>query len=527
MQTESDETRAKSRRTTKQVDRRGGDYTQTMSRQEPLPQWANIELPPWFWAGRHEGFFTAAKLRARSTNSAKWRLATTEAYHRTTPGLIGSVFLIGHGEKSHIDAIEEAARAGRCIEIEDGLSLSSISPPADRDLAATLAWWQLQMMSAEPSQLPGVLTQIHKGLGMMVTEGTEEKVFPDAQVYAAEVSPAFGYRMKLASALLRVQYDKGFMVGGAKTPSQSGTGSQFASAEGLLEGGALYDCFFSPLMGALTPSIWALFARTRYAPVVVNLGRTIAGTKRLAAEPIQTLPSRGASVRTWPGPITASGAFRSAFEWWVRRLDSLFGTMTNLALFADSSENYVASKHHQALLTVEQLFRRTSSIQSSVRDVHTQRVLLFTVLDTLEKLTGKPIEKLCSHSFATKTLDRARTSLPEDSGKVLLPSAERAVAALKGVQKGFFIDPLRAANEAGEPIQDLDLAAALYIKALRNATHGHGSNRERKKEQTNILIAHHDGRVPDDLPLLAYLYLLDLLNNPENLARRLYRGGSD
>ncbi|GAA1025653.1 hypothetical protein GCM10009557_00400 [Virgisporangium ochraceum] len=67
----------------------------------------------------------------------------------------------------------------------------------------------------------------------------------------------------------------------------------------------------------------------------------------------------------------------------------------------------------------------------------------------------------------------------------------------------------------------------MYVKVLRNATHGHGAKHANKIEITNALLAHHNGELPHDLGLVGYLYLLDLLGNPEALAARLYRGGKD
>ena len=42
---------------------------------------------------------------------------------------------------------------------------------------------------------------------------------------------------------------------------------------------------------------------------------------------------------------------------------------------------------------------------------------------------------------------------------------------------------------------------------------------------TDALLAHHDGHIPHDIGLLAYLYLLDLMMHPERVRRQLYRRG--
>lgn len=61
-----------------------------------------------------------------------------------------------------------------------------------------------------------------------------------------------------------------------------------------------------------------------------------------------------------------------------------------------------------------------------------------------------------------------------------------------------------------EPNQRRDLnledAAAAYVKVLRDAAPGHGTNREASVDKTNALLAHHTGRLPDNLGQLGFLY---------------------
>jgi hypothetical protein len=40
---------------------------------------------------------------------------------------------------------------------------------------------------------------------------------------------------------------------------------------------------------------------------------------------------------------------------------------------------------------------------------------------------------------ATKTLERLRTAIPPHAAELLLPGAERGVAALRNVQDGFYL----------------------------------------------------------------------------------------
>ena len=55
-----------------------------------------------------------------------------------------------------------------------------------------------------------------------------------------------------------------------------------------------------------------------------------------------------------------------------------------------------------------------------------------------------------------------------------------------------------------------------YIRVLRRSTTGTGRT-EKRPWDADALLAHHDGTFPHDLPLLGYLYLLDLMSQPESL----------
>lgn len=178
------------------------------------------------------------------------------------------------------------------------------------------------------------------------------------------------------------------------------------------------------------------------------------------------------------------------------------------------------------------MFRRVGSIQRADRDRDARHVLLFTVLDTLERLNGRTLVEMCTLSFAERTARRVRKALPGDAAAVLMPNVDRALAALGRLQEGFYLpdqlDAERVAftDEAGTPSSlTRERATAEYLRILRNATHGHGSNRAERKALTNTLLVQHDGHVPHDLALLGYLYLLELLAVPALLRRTLYAGG--
>jgi hypothetical protein len=134
-------------------------------------------------------------------------------------------------------------------------------------------------------------------------------------------------------------------------------------------------------------------------------------------------------------------------------------------------------------------------------------------------------------SHAQKVLADLEATVPDGAADILLPMARQAVGSLRRMQDGFFIRrhlktvdvELRLPDGKIKTLSAED-ATAQYLKVLRNATHGHGG-KGKTVDQTAALLAHHDGEVPHDIGLLAYLYLLDMVANPARLRRCFYRSG--
>lgn len=106
-------------------------------------------------------------------------------------------------------------------------------------------------------------------------------------------------------------------------------------------------------------------------------------------------------------------------------------------------------------------------------------------------------------------------------------AARRGVDALLQLQDGFFLrEPdgrVRLWRERAP--MDVADATARYVDMLRDATHGCTTVRSKaaQREEVATMLAIHDGNVPHDLGLLAWLYLLQLLNDPGRLRRIVSR----
>jgi len=186
-------------------------------------------------------------------------------------------------------------------------------------------------------------------------------------------------------------------------------------------------------------------------------------------------------------------------------------------------------KHLQAQSTLEQVFRRTTSILVNTRDANATRVLAFSVLDSLERMIGTTFEDMCHYEMAQKTLTRIEGSMSGEAQQLLLPNARRACDALKGLQSGFFMAGSEGVfipdDRGSERLTSTEKAASLYLKMLRNATHGHGPTRPKERARASALLAQHSGEVHPDIALLAYLYLLELMRRGTQVRRTLYRRG--
>lgn len=504
-----------------------------------------MTLPGWMWGGDPAAFLTESGLKARPEPGQPdtWRVTTEEHYLHGKPNLFTVDHLDGPAAaRPRFDLLTTAAASG--VVSDPGGQHEAALEERVRELERSgalvdhLAVSQLQTLDAPVALLPEVVKGILEFLRKVEGPGEPgHPLFVDAGAHLVRRSPRVVHRAKLASALHQIPFDSR-IAGGLDTATAArllaGDDLVLNASQGLFDGVFLLDAYLGPMLGALTPFIWGFSAPRAFGTVIYSFGRPLNATQAQAAELLQLLPTQSA-VRSTPMHSTPTKAAAAALDWWATRLDTLFGVITNPAVFTDRQGRYLPAKHLHALASVEQLFRRVSSIQTNHRDTNARRVLLFTVLDTLERLTGRPIDEVCSLRFAQTALDRVSDDMNSDAAAILLPAARRGVEALREAQTNLFqirqtgASHVEVPASGGQAAQRLDpeQATAKYLKVLRNATHGHGSKEPKQIGLTNTLLAHHDGSLPHDVGLLGYLYLLDVLVHPDKLAKRLYAGGRE
>jgi hypothetical protein len=366
---------------------------------------------------------------------------------------------------------------------------------------------------------------------MPLSEEPDVYPFEDAGLDVVEVDPVLLHRLKLASIWLRIEQDERLGNGDVSHLKKVHQQEQaFASSAGLYGGAYMFDAYLDPLLAALAPGVWGVAVVRTFGPMIFSFGRCVSGTQGDAAELLQLISTPGANEKVPMAPLTL-GAAADAIRWWVGQLNLMFGVLSDLAVFTDRTGLYRPEKHLEAMLTVEQIFRRTTSMQVAHRDSNSRRTLMFSVLDSVERTNAWSLDKMFTLGHAQKVLSELEEAIPAGAASVVVPMARQAVDSLARMQHGFFIR--RHLNTAdvelrlpGGDVKVLspEAATAQYLKVLRNATHGHGG-KGKAVDQTAALLAHHDGDVPHDIGLLAYLYLLDMIANPDRLRRCFYRSG--
>jgi hypothetical protein len=512
------------------------------------PRAVTMRLPSWMWGGAVPQLLRTAKLVAMTSTLqdgvVEATVTTGERHDRSRrPGLTKVIDIINGNGNPRPGALTETERAMQFLAVTQSPEVAvqlqrmaeRIAPAGQADLITPMINYflaQVQLASSDD-----VLTRIEECRdaleGVQISENGG-RAFPSVSAQVVQRDLALVHRTRLPSILVRMDHDDRLRAADLSqvTAAMANGEIAFASSTGLGDGVVLFDAYLSPMYGAMSPFVWALPATRASGTVIFTLGRAMSGTFPAALVPLDLLPGRSPN-QGLDAPKLKPRAGPATVEWWVKRLDSFMGVLSDPAVFADASGKYIPMKHLHAILTVEQLFRRTASIQQLYRDAEARRVLCFTVLDTLDRLTGRRLTDMCDLSRAETALTKLRKDVPNDVASVLLPAAERAVEALRELQDGFFLTRQTGATtitytetDGSTKVLTLSEATAEYVRLLRNATHGHGSNRVDRKSSTNALLAHHSGVIPHDLPLLAYLWLLELLTRPDTLRRNLYNNGA-
>jgi hypothetical protein len=499
-----------------------------------------LRLAPELYGGNLSGLVDFLGFKGRPLGGDRWEVKTLEDVRRVAPDLVSTTTLADQsGRQPRYDLItaaqwgDVALNTAGVNELQDVLARLDERMASGEDLAAAIHRIQVQILAAPQSLLPTMIQDVDTELGKVTAASTGEKLFENRSVHLVRVSDTLLHRVKLPSIFFRIEQDPDLLKS-PQVPDQGDDGSQlyFGSTADLSMSVVSMTMYLTPLIGSATPRFWSFHAGHPMTILIFSLGSRINGLRREPMEPLQLLPNNGRMDPTNQEPEFTTETCSAAIDWWIHRLNQMFFYLTNPATYADTDNNYAPHEQQHWMLTFDRIFRLLTASVAAARDTDTQLQLTISLLDVFaDRVLGGGFEQLCKLSNAEKVRERVVSALPESTKALLLPPVERGITALKKVQDGFFIQRqrndsmvlLRLPNGASHELAP-ESAAAKYLYILRNATHGFGSKPgDPKGEIDACLLTHHNGNLPDDLALLPFLYLLDVMSNPDRMRDRIAR----
>lgn len=476
---------------------------------------ALLQLPPWLWGYDVAGFAAAAGWSITPTSEpSTWQVRLIERTSPDHPARLRTTILVTPANAGDPDALHRLRRLAPLGHLAATTPAELVRAELDRlsdhhdDLGSWLSYVTIKIHAAPHAELERVTHETYV-----------ENLLPNLPASAMqliELDTAVSFRVAALRALLFIAEH------GDGVPTQAPDGLTFASAEGLTGDLSVgLSAYLSPLFLSHTPWVWGMGIPRPGGVIVVTFGQAISGRRGQAADVLQLFSPTTARPTALQRPTLTASQLRAAVRWWVARIDVLLVVVFDPSRYM-GKQIFDARRAYEVHLGVEQLFRSVQSLSIHDRDPIARRTLFFDALDTLSGLTRTPPDRLYELTHAETVLNWLTDHLPSKVAPVLLPRAAAAVDALRQLQAGFFLDSrltdggLRLPNKkGGERTVGLDAATAQWLRMLRNAGHGFSSSSSRERD--SVLLVAHDGRIPHDLPDLAYLYLLDLLCHPHRL----------
>ncbi len=501
---------------------------------------ALLELPNQLHGGDLAGLLASLGLAATRVSGNTWSI------HADTPGgrhhdLLTARTVAGPPRREPQfdilpNVVDELPAHQLTPEALTTLEKIRANAASDDDLKTQLLYSQIELTQAS-RQRCGQFTEQHFGLlGRYTLNDTDELLLPNRSAHVVTITQTLLRRVKLPSIALRMAQDPTVINelrdGSAQVPS---SGLLFGSAAQQANSLVLSGSFLDPLMGCLLPYVWGYACPRPMSTVLFGFGRALPAANGLEAREMLELLQRSGRNSAVSLPTFTRTAAGEAIDWWVMRLNQLFRYLTDPATYIDSQDRYVPHEQLHWMLTLSQVLQLTASLQTTIRDTTAQRVIAFTLLGSFaDRLLGEKVElkTLFSAKYAQEQFNFVKSCMNNHAAEILLPAAQRALDALQQLQKGFFISEQRGIkavrihmpNGAVKEFNREDAAARLMV-IHRNATHGYGRGAKPKSvtsaEVGERLLAQHDGRIPDDLALLPYLYLLAAFCRPDDIRDRI------
>ena len=481
-------------------------------------------LPEWLWGGNLREFATRCGWHAErvSLGSREWRIRLRQPDEDGQSQLISVTKIADRENFNNIRSFDSLGILATPIGInlpdwqEITMEVERITRERPNDMAASM----YAAILATQNVPDGDLATLVQGILRRFIDD-----FQGMECYLIVFSPEIAQRYAAVRVFLQIDDDPGLLE---RTPTPRGGNMIFSSGQWLFTDTTFgFGAYLAPLFTCLSPWIWAVPAPRCGGVIVYSFGQALIGRRSEASELLQLFLPRGrlsASTR----PAIVPGDIESALKWWVEQLNMLFREITDPVRYRRSDGTYDPARNFEKLLTFEQVFRNAQVLAANDRDPQSRRAILFDLLDSIESVRSPSFGDMCKLSTADTALAEVEAVLDESAAKVLVPRARLGRDALEQVQEGFFL-PSRV-DDTGIRIPNSDgknrtisrsEAVAQYLRVLRNSGHSFGSTGGRRTRsrlaQDRALLISHNGKLPVDLPDLAYLYLLRLLTRPGDL----------
>jgi hypothetical protein len=476
-----------------------------------------IKLPEWMMGGDPKEVGRVCGWTVETTEEdGVWLMGSKEGAHGTNGDLL-RIFKLADRSNAHAEGAFSRIRRLKRYDGISGDHLWSVARQAHSRLvehfpeesAAMLVSMQMLLSASRTAAEAELITQ----------EAFREYLLPSADnpsVYLVEVSDTLSYRFTATRTLLATKDDvtsKAFKAEGLISRSSKGLFSDTSLG---------FSAYLACMCASLSPAVWAYPIGRPGGVILLLFGEAMAGQEPLARDKIQLLSPDRRRRESDPTPPSNPKIYIKAAEWWVEQLSTLFSIITEPANYVDD-DVFNPAEATERLLSVEQLFRDCQSILTLTRDDHARTSLAFTLLKRLEGLIpGYRWKTVVGRSSLEAIVEKLRTDVPTGLHDVFLRRAERAVRAVAALEHGFFAagedpeSPIYLPDKNGIRVAtDRRHAVTEWLQLVRNSLHGF----DKPSERDRALLAAHDGDIPGDFADVAWLHLLDIVANPDKLAK--------
>jgi hypothetical protein len=307
-----------------------------------------IRLPPDIFGGDPSGLIEYLGLQGRHIADDRWSVKVRDLRGQD---LLSVYTLADESGRAHrfdlldlvpnAEPIINAEIASRVNEVRDRLIQRATSGSGDP--AAPFHLIQLNIILAGRQELNQVVADAYAYIGKMPLETTGEPGFTNRSAHLIRVSDVLIRRVRVPGIMFRFDQDPDAMkTFFAVRGGRSGSEHYFGSGADWYENVIGMSHYLGPLLGSITPRFWCFQSLRELSVILLSLGMDLNGFRTEPAEMMQLLPVSGPVERTACQLHLHRSSCADAIDWWVMRLNQMFGYLSDPTTFKDASGAYAA-----------------------------------------------------------------------------------------------------------------------------------------------------------------------------------------